>query len=127
MIRSRGRRIGAAILLPAAVAALAIFAWISWPIPSQLLRSGLEPGTVLRDREGRILRDARAVTRTPPYGPPGTFTGFDIMRAPALPIDHIFVTRAFAVDSYAVITQHWGGRLPSDHYPVVADLRPFSR
>ena len=61
MIRSRGRRIGAAILLPAAVAALAIFAWISWPIPSQLLRSGLEPGTVLRDREGRILRDARAV------------------------------------------------------------------
>jgi len=73
------------------------------------------------------LRDARAVTRTPPYGPPGTFTGFDIMRAPALPIDHIFVTRAFAVDSYAVITQHWGGRLPSDHYPVVADLRPFSR
>ncbi|HEY9445326.1 MAG TPA: penicillin-binding protein 1C [Gemmatimonadales bacterium] len=61
MIRSRGRRIGAAILLPAAVAALALFAWISWPIPSQLLRSGLEPGTVLRDREGRILRDARAV------------------------------------------------------------------
>jgi penicillin-binding protein 1C len=61
MIRSRGRRIGAAILLTAAVAALAIFAWISRPIPSQLLRSGLEPGTVLRDREGRILRDARAV------------------------------------------------------------------
>ncbi len=61
MIRSRGRRIGAAIRLTAAVAALAIFAWISRPIPSQLLRSGLEPGTVLRDREGRLLRDARAV------------------------------------------------------------------
>ena len=74
------------------------------------------------DREAN-LRDARLVTRTPPYGPPGTFTGFDIAKAPSLPIDHIFVTPAFSVESYAVITQHWGGRLPSDHYPVVADLR----
>ncbi len=69
------------------------------------------------------LRDARTATRTPPYGPPGTFTGFDITKAPALPIDHIFVTRAFSVERYAVITQHWGGRLPSDHYPVMAHLR----
>lgn len=73
------------------------------------------------------LRDARLATRTPAYGPPGTFTGFDIARAPALPIDHIFVTPAFTVARYAVITQHWGGRLPSDHYPVVADLMSAGR
>lgn len=86
-----------------------------------------EPYQRLAGDQAADLSDARIVTRTPPYGPPGTFTGFDITRAAAMPIDHIFVTPEFAVESYAVITQHWGGRLPSDHYPVVADLRPISR
>ncbi len=82
-----------------------------------------EPYRRLAEDRAAGLRDARIATRAPPYGPPGTFTGFDITKAPALPIDHIFITPAFTVERYAVITQHWGGRLPSDHYPVVADLR----
>lgn len=82
-----------------------------------------DPYRRLTEDRAAGLRDARTATRTPPYGPPGTFTGFDITKAPALPIDHIFATPAFTVERYAVITQHWGGRLPSDHYPVVADLR----
>ena len=61
MSRGRRRRVGTTILLAGATAALAIAAWISRPLPSRLLRSGLEPGTVLRDREGRVLRDARAI------------------------------------------------------------------
>jgi endonuclease/exonuclease/phosphatase family metal-dependent hydrolase len=73
------------------------------------------------------LRDARANSETPVYGPPGTFNGFKIdARAPA-PIDHIFVSGRFHVQRYSVVTQHWGGRLPSDHYPVVADLRFVGR
>ena len=84
--------------------------------------TGSEPYKVLATTAQSGLTDARAVSRTPPYGPPGTFTGFDITTAPDTPIDHIFVTPDFAVDDYAVVTQHWGGRLPSDHYPVVADL-----
>ena len=68
------------------------------------------------------LSDARLVSRTPPYGPPGTFNGFRIDADADAPIDHIFVSGSFAVTRYAVITQHWGGRLPSDHYPVVTDL-----
>lgn len=84
--------------------------------------TGSEPYKVLATTAQSGLADARAVSRTPPYGPPGTFTGFDITTAPDTPIDHIFVTPDFAVDDYAVVTQHWGGRLPSDHYPVVADL-----
>lgn len=82
-----------------------------------------EPYRRLAGDSAANLRDARLATRTPPYGPPGTFTGFDIGKAPTLPIDHILVTAAFTIDRNAVITQHWGGRLPSDHYPVVADLR----
>jgi endonuclease/exonuclease/phosphatase family metal-dependent hydrolase len=68
------------------------------------------------------LRDSRIASRTAPFGPPGTFNAFKIDSDAAAPIDHIFVAAQFAVDSYSVVTQHWGGRLPSDHYPVVVDL-----
>lgn len=84
--------------------------------------AGSEPYKVLATTRQSGLADARSITRTPPYGPPGTFTGFDIAAAPDRPIDHIFVTEDFAVDGFAVLTQHWGGRLPSDHYPVVAKM-----
>jgi endonuclease/exonuclease/phosphatase family metal-dependent hydrolase len=68
------------------------------------------------------LRDARLSSRTRPYGPPGTFNAFKIDSDAEAPIDHIFVSTEFAVEKYAVVTQHWGGRLPSDHYPVMVDL-----
>lgn len=83
-----------------------------------------EPYRRLANGAASGLVDTRGASRAPPYGPPGTFTGFDITSNAAAPIDHIFVSSGFAVDSYAVITQHWGGRLPSDHYPVLAVLRP---
>ena len=72
------------------------------------------------------LVDSRSASRTPPYGPAGTFTAFDIMREAGAPIDHILVGPSWRVESHAVITQHWGGRLPSDHYPVLVTLRPGS-
>ena len=68
------------------------------------------------------LRDARLISRTPAFGPPGTFNAFKIDSNPAAPIDHIFLSDRFSVEGYSVVTQHWGGRLPSDHYPVVAEL-----
>ncbi|WP_374408839.1 endonuclease/exonuclease/phosphatase family protein [Pelagerythrobacter sp.] len=86
--------------------------------------TGSEPYTVLATTAQSGLADARAISRTPPYGPSGTFTGFDITAAPEAPIDHVFVTGDFTVDAYAVVTQHREGRLPSDHYPVVVDLTP---
>lgn len=83
---------------------------------------GSETYRVLANTAQSGLSDARTISSTPPYGPPGTFTGFDIMAAAEGPIDHIFVTGGFSVKRYAVVTQHWEGRLPSDHYPVVADI-----
>jgi endonuclease/exonuclease/phosphatase family metal-dependent hydrolase len=70
------------------------------------------------------LRPAKDISETPPFGPPGTFNGFDIMRAAAAPIDHILVSEGVRVFRYGVITQHSEGRLPSDHYPVLADFAP---
>lgn len=77
---------------------------------------------LLTDSPATGLRDAKRVSRTPPYGPPGTFNGFKIDADAAAPIDHIFLSGGFSVERYAVVTQHWGSRLPSDHYPVVVEL-----
>ena len=85
---------------------------------------GSEPYRILADTARSGLADARAISRAPPYGPPGTFTAFDIAAATEAPIDHVFVSAGLAVERLAVVTQHWEGRLPSDHYPVVVDLRP---
>ena len=77
---------------------------------------------VAADKGGLV--DARAMTRTPPFGPPGTFNNFDIKANAPSAIDHIFVDGDAHVERYGVITQHEEGRLPSDHYPVVADFVP---
>jgi endonuclease/exonuclease/phosphatase family metal-dependent hydrolase len=68
------------------------------------------------------LHDARSLSGHPPFGPPGTFNGFDISRADAMPIDHVLVGDGVRVNRIGVITQHFNGRLPSDHYPVLAEL-----
>ncbi len=84
--------------------------------------TGSEPYRLLADTGATSLSDARNLSASAPYGPKGTFTGFRIDADAAEPIDHIFVSPRFQVTSHAVITQHWGGRLPSDHYPVLAEL-----
>lgn len=68
------------------------------------------------------LHDTQDISRTPHFGPAGTFTGFKIEQLAGSPIDHIFVSDGVAVLRHATITQQTGGRLPSDHYPVLADL-----
>jgi endonuclease/exonuclease/phosphatase family metal-dependent hydrolase len=70
------------------------------------------------------LQDARKVTKTPPYGPDGTFNGFD----PALPfsqmrrIDYIFVSPEIDVQRQAHLPDMRDGRYPSDHLPIMAKL-----
>lgn len=68
------------------------------------------------------LRDTMAISRTPHFGPLGTFTGFKIDHVAPSPIDHIFVSDDATVLRHATLTHQTGGKLPSDHYPVLADL-----
>ncbi len=70
----------------------------------------------------RQMRNARESSQTPPFGPIGTFNGFEIGTTAATAIDHIFTGTGAGVLRHATITQHEGGRLPSDHYPVIADI-----
>lgn len=84
--------------------------------------SSSAPMQILANRTRSGLADTRGIAQAPPFGPTGTFTGFEITNNSAEPIDHILVSDQFTVSGHATITQQWGGRLPSDHYPVVADL-----
>ncbi|WP_231700213.1 endonuclease/exonuclease/phosphatase family protein [Aerosticca soli] len=65
------------------------------------------------------LRDARAIASRV-EGPEKTF--HDFTGVPNRRIDYIFV-RGFRVDRYATLTGHEGARYPSDHFPVMAELR----
>jgi endonuclease/exonuclease/phosphatase family metal-dependent hydrolase len=70
----------------------------------------------------RTLRDARAESRTTPFGPASTFNGFQPAPTARRAIDHILVGEEVAVERFAVIWQLVEGRVPSDHFPVLADL-----
>jgi len=56
------------------------------------------------------------------YAPGGTFNEFDITSEPEGRIDHIFITPAFKVIRYGIMTYTCKGRYPSDHFPVFVEL-----
>src|SRR5262249_12102590 len=69
-------------------------------------------------RLSAALRNSREVSETRPYGPVGTFHGFDVQRSPEGPIDYIFVNRPIRVLKYAALPDNWDQRYPSDHLPI---------
>ncbi len=68
------------------------------------------------------LKDAKEESQIPPYGPEGTFTGFNWDQMPDKRIDYIFVSPEFEVIRYGVLSDNYGKKYPSDHFPVFAEL-----
>ncbi|MGN6366604.1 endonuclease/exonuclease/phosphatase family protein [Asticcacaulis taihuensis] len=79
------------------------------------------PYRILTADGGLNLKDAR-VGAAIDFGPPGTFNGFDIKKTNGEAIDHIFVGRTLTVSRFGVLTDSIGGRVISDHFPIVADV-----
>jgi endonuclease/exonuclease/phosphatase family metal-dependent hydrolase len=65
--------------------------------------------------------DARLVAAMS-YGPAGTFTGFDWDQLPDGIIDHIFVSGRIQVIRHGILTDNYGKKYPSDHFPVMAEV-----
>ena len=80
------------------------------------------PGTPQMQALSARLHDARTWSLSPPYGPVGTFNGFQLDAPMSERIDYIFVSPSVRVLQYAVLSDNLGGRYPSDHHPVVARL-----
>lgn len=82
------------------------------------------PCRILLEGDGdALLRDARALSREAPFGPPFTFNGFRPGPGAALAIDHIFVGPGIEVLRWGVLPGKRAGRFVSDHHPVLAELR----
>ncbi len=69
------------------------------------------------------LRDAHEVSASPPVGPTWSFHGFTGEGEPGRRIDYVLVGPDIDVLSHAVLKDNQGGRYPSDHLPVLVEIR----
>lgn len=69
------------------------------------------------------MRDAKAASIAKPFGPSGTFNGFKFHEPVTMLIDYIFVGPTCDVLDYAVLSDSKDCRYPSDHLPVVAQIK----
>ena len=82
-----------------------------------------EPVRVIKDKSNPLfLTDSKEISKTPHYGPDGTFNGFKNKERSDQPIDYIFLKGKWKVLKHATISETWQGRFASDHFAVIAKL-----
>ncbi|NLN31904.1 MAG: endonuclease/exonuclease/phosphatase family protein [Bacteroidales bacterium] len=72
----------------------------------------------------KVLDDSRDKSLTPPYGPDATGGGFAVGDR-GRTIDFIFVNKKVVVLRHGVLSDSFGKYYPSDHKPVLAEVRLF--
>lgn len=70
------------------------------------------------------MYDCRDISVSKPFGPYGTFNGFNFCSKPEELIDYIFLSDKiyYKVIKYAVLTDNIEMQYPSDHFPVYVEL-----
>jgi endonuclease/exonuclease/phosphatase family metal-dependent hydrolase len=66
--------------------------------------------------------DSKLISKTPSIGNQGTFNAFDWNKLPEGVIDHIFVSQGIQVLRHGILTDNYGKKFPSDHFPVFAEI-----
>ena len=82
----------------------------------------LTPDTKPIEQIETKLTDSKKITAQVPYGPEGTFNGFDFNSELKERIDYIFVKGKIGVKKYGVLTDSNDHRYPSDHLPVLVEI-----
>jgi endonuclease/exonuclease/phosphatase family metal-dependent hydrolase len=70
--------------------------------------------------ESKLLSDTYTQVKFP-YANNASFNSFRTPRGQAV-IDQIFVTKAFTVSRWGILTDTYYGKFPSDHFPVLAEI-----
>ncbi|HEY5689275.1 MAG TPA: endonuclease/exonuclease/phosphatase family protein [Yeosuana sp.] len=70
----------------------------------------------------KYLKDSKTVSKSEPFGPSGTFNGFNFNEPVKERIDFIFVSPEIKVEKFAVLSDSKDCRYPSDHLPVQVNL-----
>ncbi len=73
----------------------------------------------------KILNDSREVSVAKPFGPDGTFNNFEFNKPVTMLIDYIFTSKSanVAVNKYAVLSDSYDLKYPSDHLPVFVQIK----
>ncbi len=69
------------------------------------------------------FNDSYEISPVEPYGLTGTFNGFNFCEMPTRRIDYIFVKNDVTVKKYGVLSDNYGLKYPSDHFPVLVELQ----
>ena len=69
------------------------------------------------------LKDSKEVSLSEPFGPSGTFNGFQFQEPVTRRIDYIFVHDKIKVKKYTVLSDNRECKYPSDHLPVYAVIQ----
>lgn len=72
--------------------------------------------------ENSDFKDSRLVSQLPSIGNQGTFNGFNWEKLPEGIIDHIFISTKIKVLRHGILTDNYGLKYPSDHFPVMAEI-----
>lgn len=83
----------------------------------------VKPTTEVYQLLQKNLLDAFTITTTPHFGPKATFNNFDFFKVPEQRIDFIFVNSFFTVLKHGILNNHYGLKYPSDHFPVITEVR----
>lgn len=89
---------------------------------------------ILTNSHGNALKDSKLVSKNGHYGCEFSFHGFDALEllkrvqrgsidSVSQLIDFIFIKNEIDVINHAILADNWDGVFPSDHMPVVADLK----
>ncbi|WP_317131314.1 endonuclease/exonuclease/phosphatase family protein [Polaribacter sp. IC073] len=83
----------------------------------------LKPETAPIQLLSEALNDTKSVSISKPFGPLGTFNGFNFNKPVTDRIDYIFTNKeAVKVLKYAVLSDSKDCKYPSDHLPVIVEL-----
>ncbi len=69
----------------------------------------------------KYLQDSKAIAKLV-FGPIGTFNNFEFDKSVTRRIDFIFVSQGISVNKYAVLSDSWDCKYPSDHLPVLVKV-----
>lgn len=83
------------------------------------------PDTELIKNLKNEMLDSKEISDSKPFGPDETFNNFEFHKPADMLIDYIFVSKSPrpTVLKYSVLTDSKNCRYPSDHFPILVELR----
>jgi len=82
----------------------------------------LEPESKPVSKLLNTMNDSKVVSSIKPFGPEGTFNGFNYFEEQTKRIDYVFVSKSIIVKRYAVLNNSYNLKYASDHFPVFVQV-----